>query len=107
MKVAYTLFVAGSLFLEEGSKEFPNEAAEAEEAGELETGSTVEELIQDEIVDETDAWFYDRSEEATTDSEAGSPKRGLSATKKTMVKASHFDGTAHLRKLMPEEKLAA
>ena len=66
----------------------------------------IEELIQDEIVDETDAWFYDRSVEEETAEESaspsGSPKRALSSTtKKTVVKSSHFDATAYLRKLAP------
>jgi len=66
----------------------------------------IEELIQDEIVDETDAWFYDRSAEEASAPEtsvggekSGSPKRSVTNTKKTVVKSSHFDATAHLRKL--------
>ena len=61
----------------------------------------LEELIQDEIVDETDAWFYDRKE--VTD---GSKARA-SPVKKEAVQNKQVDLTAHLRKLGPRESGSA
>ena len=79
----------------------------------------IEELIQDEIVDETDAWHYDRQEgekpsaaliETSTKKGAGeqSMKKQPSQVKKVAVKAEGgVDLTAHLRKLAPAPAAAS
>jgi len=55
----------------------------------------LEELIQDEIVDETDAWFYER-----TDTRKEGEKSPLAApVKKEVVQNKGVDLTAHLRSL--------
>ena len=56
----------------------------------------LEELIQDEIVDETDAWFYDRQVDEETD-----PKDHAAPVKKVAVQSKDIDLTAHLRNLAP------
>ena len=66
----------------------------------------LEELIQDEIIDETDAWHYDRQAQAPSVSPEGSPNRRQSTNHaapvtKVAVKSGHVDLTAHLRKLAP------
>ena len=55
----------------------------------------LEELIQDEIVDETDAWFYERQE--TVKPGERSPMHA--PVKKEVVQNKGVDLTAHLRKL--------
>ena len=55
----------------------------------------IEELIQDEIVDETDAWFYERQE--TVKPGERSPMHA--PVKKEVVQNKGVDLTAHLRKL--------
>lgn len=67
----------------------------------------IEELIQDEIVDETDAWHYDRQETAAVKPEPSSKsnreasmKKAPSQVKKVAVKSEQaVDLTAHLRKM--------
>lgn len=60
----------------------------------------LEELIQDEIVDETDAWHYDRQESRSDKKNAAAP------VKKVVVQSKHVDLTAHLRTLVPASSVA-
>jgi len=57
----------------------------------------LEELIQDEIVDETDVWHYDRQDSTLPDGK----KKAASPVNKVVVQAKGVDLTAHLRKLAP------
>ena len=62
----------------------------------------IEELIQDEIVDETDAWYYNRQEESLQPSrleEKSSFQKKAAPVKKVAVKSVGIDLTAHLRSL--------
>ena len=76
----------------------------------------IEELIQDEIVDETDAWFYDRQETGAGAAPAAGGPPALAQQKsrtraapvnKAVVKNETVDLTAHLRKLTAPSVFAA
>ena len=67
----------------------------------------LEELIQDEIIDETDAWFYDRQADAEAEKSVSERQKSRHAApvKKVAVRQT-IDLTAHLRDLKPDERAA-